>query len=69
MLESDLFTIMRAVTDGTLDRVEVKFRNGSAACVVMASEGYPQKYERGFEIDIDRSVLDSVFFACVKLSE
>ena len=69
LLESDLFTIMRAVTDGTLDRVEVKFRNGSAACVVMASEGYPQKYERGFEIDIDRSVLDSVYFAGVKLSE
>ena len=47
LLESDLFTIMQAVTNGTLDQVEVKFSSGSAACVVLASGGYPEKYEKG----------------------
>ena len=47
LLESDLLAIMRATTDGTLDQVEVKFSNQSAACVVLASGGYPQHYEKG----------------------
>lgn len=68
LLESDLFTVMRAVTDGTLGQTEVKFRNSSAACVIMASAGYPQKYESGFEIKIDPSVADSVYIAGAKLS-
>lgn len=68
LLESDLFTVMRAVTDGTLGQTEVKFRNSSAACVIMASAGYPQKYESGFELKIDPSVADSVYIAGAKLS-
>ncbi len=52
LLESDLFTIMRAVRDGTLSETEVRFADRSACCVVMASEGYPQKYETGFEITL-----------------
>ena len=47
LLESDLLAIMRATTDGTLDKVEVKFSHKSAACVVLASGGYPQHYEKG----------------------
>ena len=47
LLESDLLAIMRATTDGTLDKVEVKFSPKSAACVVLASGGYPQHYEKG----------------------
>ena len=47
LLESDLFTIMRATTDETLDRVEVKFSRGASCCVVLASGGYPEKYETG----------------------
>lgn len=66
LLESDLFTIMRAVTNGTLDKTEVKFKNENAACVVMASNGYPQKYESGFELKIDSSVKDSVYVAGAK---
>ena len=66
LLDSDLFTIMRAVTNGTLDKTEVKFKNESAACVVMASKGYPQKYESGFELKIDNSVKDSVYIAGAK---
>ena len=66
LLDSDLFTIMQAVTNGTLDKTEVKFKNENAACVVMASEGYPQKYESGFELKIDDSVKDSVYVAGAK---
>ena len=47
LLESDLLTIMRATTDGTLDQTEVKFSDGAAACVVLASGGYPVAYEKG----------------------
>ncbi len=47
LLESDLFTIMKATTDGTLDQTEVKFSDKSAACVIIASGGYPLSYEKG----------------------
>ena len=66
LLDSDLFTIMQAVTNGTLDKTEVKFKDENAACVVMASKGYPQKYESGFELKIDDSVKDSVYVAGAK---
>ncbi len=66
LLESDLFTVMQAVTNGTLDKTEVRFKNGCAACVIMASDGYPQKYQSGFELHIDESVKGSVFIAGAK---
>ncbi len=50
LLDSDLLDIMISVADGTLADTEVVFRDESACCVVMASDGYPQKYESGFEI-------------------
>ena len=52
LLESDLYTIMRACRDGKLSETEVKFMDGSACCVVVASKGYPQKYETGFEMTL-----------------
>lgn len=52
LLESDLFEIMQHTANGTLKDAEVKFSDKSACCVVMASCGYPQKYESGFEIDM-----------------
>jgi len=67
LLESDLLTVMQAVTNGTLDSCEVKFKKQHAACIVMASNGYPQKYESGFELKIDNSVADSVYVAGAKL--
>ncbi len=67
LLESDLLTIMQACTNGTLKDTEVKFSNGAAACVVMASNGYPQKYESGFPLVIDESVADKVYVAGAKL--
>ena len=66
LLESDLFTVMQAVTNGMLDKTDVKFKNGCAACVIIASDGYPQKYQSGFELHIDESVKDSVFIAGAK---
>ena len=50
LLESDLLEIMLATTGGRLDASLVKFKDGHAACVVLASGGYPGKYETGFEI-------------------
>lgn len=52
LLESDLLTIMRHVSAGTLEQAEVKFGAGSACCVIMASEGYPKSYEKGFPISL-----------------
>ena len=69
LLESDLFTIMRACADGTLAECEVKFSDKSACCVVMASNGYPQKYETGFEITVGKDVTAEVYIAGAKLSE
>lgn len=50
LLESDLFEIMLAIEDGRLAEVPVRFRGGAACCVVMASQGYPARYETGYEI-------------------
>ncbi|MCI7255661.1 MAG: phosphoribosylamine--glycine ligase [Oscillospiraceae bacterium] len=50
LLESDLLKIMLSTTNGTLADTEVTFSNGAAACVVMASGGYPEHYEKGKEI-------------------
>ncbi|MBE7050658.1 MAG: phosphoribosylamine--glycine ligase [Ruminococcaceae bacterium] len=50
LLESDLLDIMIAVSKGNLKNVPVKFSDGAAACVVVASEGYPKSYEKGFEV-------------------
>ena len=67
LLESDLFTIMRACTDGTLADCEVKFSEGSACCVVMASDGYPQAYKSGYEITVDDSFEGELYVAGAKL--
>ena len=47
LLESDLLAVMQAVTNGTLADCEVKFSDKSAACVILASGGYPEAYEKG----------------------
>lgn len=69
LLESDLLTIMQATTNGTLAETEVKFKKGAVACVVMASSGYPQKYESGFHLTIDESVADKVYVAGAKIED
>ena len=68
LLESDLLTVMMATTEGKLSGTEVKFSNGACACVVMASEGYPESYEKGYEITMDEAVAGDVVVAGAKLS-
>lgn len=50
LLETDLLDIILAVWNGTLDQLEIQWKNGCAACVVMASGGYPKKYAAGLPI-------------------
>lgn len=69
LLESDLLTIMMATTNGTLQNVDVKFKEGSSCCVVMASKGYPQKYEKGFKLSIPDEIIDSVYVAGAKFND
>ena len=69
LLESDLFTVMRAVTNGTLKNTEVRFKDGAAACIIMASDGYPVSYRKGFEIKMDESVKDSVYIAGAEIKD
>ena len=52
LLESDLLTIMQAVRNGALKEEMVRFSTDSACCVVLASEGYPLKYDTGYEITL-----------------
>ena len=63
LLESDLLTIMQAVTEGRLAETEVKFSDKYACCVIMASEGYPVKYEKGYELTIPEEIADRVYVA------
>ena len=51
LLKTDLFTIMRAVRDERLGEVDIQWSTGAAACVVLASGGYPKKYETGLPIE------------------
>ena len=67
LLESDLLTIMQATTNGTLAETEVRFRKGAACCVIMASEGYPQKYQSGFEMTIGEEAAADAYVAGAKL--
>ena len=63
LLESDLLTVMQATTDGTLADTEVRSRSGHACCVVMASEGYPVAYEKGFPLTIPEEIRSQVYVA------
>ena len=69
LLRSDLFDIMQACADGTLADAEVKFSDGAACCVIMASDGYPQKYDSGFEITYKDGIERQVYVAGAKLAD
>jgi phosphoribosylamine--glycine ligase len=67
LLKTDLFTIMKATTEERLSYINVENYDKSACCVIMASKGYPEKYESGYEITIDEDIRDSVYVAGAKL--
>jgi len=62
LLETDLLEILEACVDGTLDQVDVRFRDGASCCLVLASGGYPVSYEKGKEITGLEDVQDAVVF-------
>mgnify|MGYP002868301552 CR=1 FL=1 len=69
LMETDLLTAMMACRNGTLAQTDIRFSKGSACCVVMASEGYPESYEKGFEITTDGPIDGDVFVAGAKLQD
>lgn len=70
LLESDLLTVMEAVTDGKLSETEVRFSDRSSCCVILASGGYPQSYEKGKVLSIgDMDEDTDVFVAGAKMEE
>ena len=49
-MKNDLVDLFEACIDGTLDQIDLEFEDNAAVCVVLASAGYPEHYEKGFEI-------------------
>ena len=67
LLDGDLLSIMQACTNGTLAETAVSFKDKSACCVIMASDGYPGKYSGGFEITRDADLDADVYIAGAKI--
>lgn len=67
LLESDLFKIMLDISNGMLNKSDIKFKKEYACCTIMASGGYPLKYETGYEINIPSKIKSEIFFAGVNL--
>lgn len=72
-MKNDIVDVFEACIDGTLNDVELEFEDNAAVCVVLASDGYPVKYEKGFEIKglekFDGQDSYFVFHAGTKLSD
>jgi phosphoribosylamine--glycine ligase len=68
-LQSDMVDIMLKVIEGKLDKADIKWSKEKAVCIVMASGGYPEKYDVGFEINGIKSALEAstIFHAGTKL--
>jgi len=70
LLESDLLTVMMACANGTLKDTPVKFKDGAATCVIVASKGYPVKYESGFKMVLPKDEEDAfIYVAGAKRAE
>ncbi len=69
LLETDLLTVMKAVTEEKLGEIDVKFSNDYACCVIMASKGYPESYGKGYPISIPEDVAENVFVAGAALKD
>ena len=66
LLETDLLTIMKAVTEERLSEIDVRFSTDHCCCVILASKGYPVSYEKGFPIDIPEDIRPWVYVAGAK---
>ena len=69
LLETDLLDVMQAVTAERLADIPVKFKDENACCVIMASNGYPTSYKKGFEINIPDDICDNVYVAGAEASD
>ena len=69
LLETDLLTVMMATTNGTLGELDVKFSDKHACCVITASKGYPEKYDKGFEITMTDEAKEATYVAGAKLED
>ena len=69
LLESDLLTVMQATTNGTLVDTEVKFFDGCACCVVTASKGYPEAYQKGLPMTFTPEARAHTFVAGAKIAD
>ena len=63
-MKNDLIDVVEACIDGKLDQMELTFEDNAAVCVVLASEGYPVSYEKGFEITGLESFADKDGYYC-----
>lgn len=63
-MKNDIIDVFNACVDGTLDKIDLQFEDNAAVCVVLASEGYPVKYEKGLEISgLDKFEGSDEYFA------
>jgi phosphoribosylamine--glycine ligase len=69
LLKSDLLTIMRACTDGTLAKTPVRFAKKHACCVIKASAGYPESYKKGYRLTMSDRAAKATFVAGAKLED
>ena len=69
LLKTDLLTVMQAVTEERLADCPVEFSDGAAACVILASEGYPGSYQKGYPVRIPDDLNAEVFAAGVKVQD
>ena len=69
LLQSDLLTVMQAVTQERLSDVAVRFSEKNACCVILASRGYPESYEKGFPLEIPAAVREQVYVAGAALKD
>lgn len=67
LLETDLLTVMTATAQGRLSDTEIRFGDRAACCVIMASDGYPLSYKKGFEVSVPNDLAGSVYYAGVTL--
>ncbi|MBE6983795.1 MAG: phosphoribosylamine--glycine ligase [Ruminococcaceae bacterium] len=69
LLESDLLTVMQATTNGMLSETEVRFAKKHACCVITASKGYPEAYEKGYPITFTEEAEKHTYVAGAALKD
>lgn len=67
LLKTDLLSVMMATTNGTLKDTKVEFDTKNACCVILASKGYPQTYQTGYEITLPTNYDGEIYVAGAKL--